>query len=288
MNKSKVKYLFDVFAHLKSFDIIPYQKVIDLYNETELRIQSNLESEENDGTNTVPFNSDVDEKDDDGFWWGYPPKCHWIRNDDNTETVTKSDVVSMDMTGLNKTWDSFMYLEIPSIFFDKYQKSVHSNPNIEIYREFMKEIDKTDLRKESIDKVSAEFDIKYPTKISITNFFRTYEEFAWRIDLDERQYVNMKKNGIIYPICYNSTRSMLDRGTHRMLFLSSLGSAVPIFIQSPYKKYSNYVTIDDLSNKQWEMNLGDYFGEGRATMIIDKKNKKLQFYINNKLVETYG
>ena len=50
MNKSKVKYLFDVFAHLKSFDIIPYQKVIDLYNETELRIQSNLESEENDGT----------------------------------------------------------------------------------------------------------------------------------------------------------------------------------------------------------------------------------------------
>jgi len=277
MNKSKVKYLFDVFAHLKSFDIIPYQKVIDLYNETELRIQSNLESEEND-----------DEKDDDGFWWGYPPKCHWIRNDDNTETVTKSDVVSMDMTGLNKTWDSFMYLEIPSIFFDKYQKSVHSNPNIEIYREFMKEIDKTDLRKESIDKVSAEFDIKYPTKISITNFFRTYEEFAWRIDLDERQYVNMKKNGIIYPICYNSTRSMLDRGTHRMLFLSSLGSAVPIFIQSPYKKYSNYVTIDDLSNKQWEMNLGDYFGEGRATMIIDKKNKKLQFYINNKLVETYG
>jgi len=36
------------------------------------------------------------------------------------------------------------------------------------------------------------------------------------------------------------------------------------------------------------MKLGDYFGEYRTKMIIDKKNKKLQFYISDKLVETYG
>ena len=72
-----------------------------------------------------------------------------------------------------------------------------------------------------------------------------------------------------------------------MLFLSSLGSSVPIFVQYPYKKFSNYVTIDDLSKKPWEMKLGNYFGEGNAKMIIDKQNKKLQFYINNKLIETY-
>ena len=287
MKKNKVKYLFDVFEKLQPFDIIPYQEVIELYNKTELKVQNTMNSEENDGTNTIPFNSDVDEVEKDGFWFGYPPKCHWIRNDDNTETVTKSDVVSMDMAGLNKAWDSFMYLEIPSIFFDKYQKSVCSNPNIEIYREFIKEINKTDLTKESIDIISADFDIKYPEKIPIKNFFRTYEELAWRIDLDERQYVNIKKNGIIYPICYNSTDCILDRGTHRMLFLSSLGSSVPIFVQYPYKKFSNYLTIDDLSKKPWEVRLGNYFGEDETKMIIDKENKKLEFHINNKLIETY-
>ena len=72
-----------------------------------------------------------------------------------------------------------------------------------------------------------------------------------------------------------------------MLFLSSLGSAVPIFIQSPYKKFSNYITIDDLSNKKWELKLGNYFGKGKTKIIIDKENKKIKFYINNKLIETY-
>ena len=44
MKKSKVKYLFDVFEHLEPFDIIPYQEVIELYNETELRsTEYNLE-----------------------------------------------------------------------------------------------------------------------------------------------------------------------------------------------------------------------------------------------------
>ena len=276
MKKGKVKYWFDVFTHLESFDVIPYQDVIELYNKTEKKIRTEVRSEENDGTNSTPFNSDVDKIDHDGFWFGYPPKTYMVKSDDDSETVSKSDVVSMDMVGLNKTWDSFMYLEIPSIFFDKYQKSVCSNPNVEIYREFIKAIDKTDLKPESIDKICNEFDTRYPEKIDIVNFFRTYDEFAWRIDLDVNQYTNMKENGIIYPICYNSTRSMLDRGTHRMLFLSTLGSSVPIFVQYP-----------KTPNPLLEFKLGDYFGEGDTTMIVDMQTKKLKFYIDNKLIETY-
>jgi hypothetical protein len=276
MKKSKVKYWFDVFTDLESFDVIPYQDVIELYNKTEKKIRTEVRSEENDGTNSTPFNSDVDKIDHDGFWFGYPPKTYMLRSDDDSETVSKSDVVSMDMVGLNKTWDSFMYLEIPSIFFDKYQKSVCSNSNVEIYREFLKEIDTTDLKPEAIDKISNEFDMRYPDKIPIVNFFRTYDEFAWRIDLDVKQYISMKRNGIIYPICYNSTEGMLHRGTHRMLFLSSLGSSVPVFLQYP-----------KTPKIPWEVKLGEYFGKGDTTMIIDIQNKKLEFFINNKLIETY-
>ena len=127
-----------------------------------------------------------------------------------------------------------------------------------------------------MDKICNEFDTRYPEKIDIVNFFRTYDEFAWRIDLDVNQYTNMKENGIIYPICYNSTRSMLDRGTHRMLFLSTLGSSVPIFVQYP-----------KTPNPLLEFKLGDYFGEGDTTMIVDMQTKKLKFYIDNKLIETY-
>ena len=57
-----VKYWFDTFKHLKSFDIIPYQDMIDLY----LKNQSILEGsdfEKLGGDNERPINSDIEKLD---------------------------------------------------------------------------------------------------------------------------------------------------------------------------------------------------------------------------------
>ena len=64
----------------------------------------------------------------------------------------------MDMAGVGKTWDDFIYLELPSWLFNKYQTAVHSNRDVSIFRKFMNGIDKTILR-ECI-KIKGKYDKK--------------------------------------------------------------------------------------------------------------------------------
>ena len=64
-----VNYWFDTFKHLKSFDILPYQEVVDLY----LKNQSLLDKsgkEKLGGDNERPINSDKEEVDENAFWLG--------------------------------------------------------------------------------------------------------------------------------------------------------------------------------------------------------------------------
>ena len=113
-----VNYWFDTFKHLKPFDIVPYQEMVDLY----LKNQSLLEKsgrEKLGGDNERPVNSDVEEVDHKGFWLGYNPRYYNISPLGNKVTQAKADVVSMDMTGLNKSWSHFIYLELPYWLFNK-------------------------------------------------------------------------------------------------------------------------------------------------------------------------
>ena len=62
--------------------------------------------------------------------------------------------------------------------------------------------------------------------------------------------------------------NILDRGTHRSLFLSHTKSDVPIFIQYPKL---NAEKIDFI----WEVNLGSHLSN--IVMRVDMDNKKLKF-----------
>ena len=155
-----VRYYFDTFKHLNSFDIVPYQDMIDSY----LKNQSLLEQsgkEKLGGDNERPVNSDLEKVDHDGFWLGYSPRYYNIDPLGDKVTQAKADVVSMDMTGVGKTWDSFIYLELPSWLFNKYQTAVHSNRDVTYFRKFMSDVDKTDLTRDSVLKLKDEYDKKY-------------------------------------------------------------------------------------------------------------------------------
>ena len=115
-----VNYYFDTFKHLKSFDILPYQEVVDLY----LKNQTMLEKvgyEKLGGDNEKPINSDKEKIDEKEFWGGYEPRYYNINTVGTGISHGKADVVSMDMRGLNKTWSHFIYLELPYLTSFKHQ-----------------------------------------------------------------------------------------------------------------------------------------------------------------------
>ena len=122
----KVNYWFDTFEHLKPFQVVPYQDVVDLYlkNQDLLQYEKNRWGDNIDklgGDNERPINSDVEEVDRDGFWLGYSPRYYNIDPYGKKVTQATADVVSMDMAGLNKTWKYFIYLELPYQLIKKYQ-----------------------------------------------------------------------------------------------------------------------------------------------------------------------
>jgi hypothetical protein len=279
MKQHKVNYWFDSFNNLNSFDIISYEMVIGMYEATQSKLNES-KFEKLGGDNEEPLNSDVEVLDNSAFWLGHDPRYYNVEPNKRMVTPAKSDVVSMDMRGLYNNWDSFVYLEIPYDFFNKYQTSVHSNSDISIFRKFIKELNTTNFSEDVIESLIKSYDIQYPTKTSITNFFRTYDEFAWSIDCEPYQYKSIKTNGIIYPICYNSKTHILDRGSHRTFFLAETNSYVPIFVQ--YPKMNNVPLTE-----KWEVKLGEYFGNGKSKMVIDMQNKNIEYYNNNKLIETY-
>ena len=90
-----VNYYFDTFKHLKHFDIVPYQDMIDLY----LTNQSLLDKgsfEKLGGDNERPVNSDVEEVDHKGFWLGYSPRYY------NINPI--GDTITQGINGYDRSW----------------------------------------------------------------------------------------------------------------------------------------------------------------------------------------
>jgi len=209
--KSQVRYWFNTFEHLTSFDIVPYQDIVDLYmkNHTLLHDRN---FEKLGGDNERPLNSDVETIDHKGFWLGYSPAYYNIDPYGKKVTQAKADVISMDMTGIGKTWSHFVYLELPYKFFNQYQTAVHSNDDISFYREFLIELG-DDLSKKNVDKLISKYDNIYNNRGSFNNFFREVNDFKWRQDLEIGQYSTIKENGIIYPVMYDSSKYILNSET---------------------------------------------------------------------------
>ena len=269
MNTSQVRYWFDTFKHLKSFDIVPYQEMIDLYMKNHTLLHSER-FEKLGGDNERPVNSDVEKVDHKGFWLGYSPAYFNIDPIGTKVTQAKADVISMDMTGVGKTWDDFIYLELPSWLFNKYQTAVHSNRDVSIFRKFMNDLDKTNFKRYNVLKLKGKYDKKYKDIGKYIDFYGDFEDHQWRLDLDIGQYISIKKNGLLYPIMFNSIKYAFSRGTHRALFLAHTGSDVPFVLQYPR------------GETEWEVKLAENFDEKHVKMKVNLKEKSLKFYRDGK------
>ena len=91
--------------------------------------------------------------------------------------MLRNDVVSMDMNvGLGTEWDDFIYLELPSWLFNKYQTFVHSNRDVSTFRKFMIDVDKTDLSRECVLKLKDDYDEKYKDDGKYIDYFGDFNE----------------------------------------------------------------------------------------------------------------
>ena len=117
--KHGVRYWFDTFSHLKPFDVLSCDEVVELY----LKNHSLLgEYKVNvGGWNEKPINSTTDKIEKGGFWSGYPPAYYNIDPTGKKVTQAKADVISMDINGVGETWDNFIYLELPAQFIKVFQ-----------------------------------------------------------------------------------------------------------------------------------------------------------------------
>ena len=273
-----VNYYFDTFNDLKSFDILSYDELVELYL-TNNSILHESTTEKLGGWNERPINSDVEEIEEGGFWYGYDPVYFNVAPDGEELVQIKADVVSMDMQGLNREWSHFIYFELPHRLINDYMTAMHDCPDVSTARKFIVEVESTEKEwdEENWKSIMKKYDKKYPKKSSYADYFETHEkEFEWRMDFNPYLYINMKNNGIIYPVCYNDKYHMLDRGTHRTVLLAQSKSDVPIFLQYPNMDLDENIVYDIKTPK--------HFGGNSLRMNVDIKNKKMKFFIEDELV----
>lgn len=273
---TKVKYYFDTFTHLNSFDILPYQETVNLYLRNQTLLETKEKLEPLGGSNDRPINSDKEKIDKDGFWFGFAPKYFNVdplKDFKLMHSNAKADVVSMDMRGLGETWSHFMYLELPKELFLEHQTSVHSNPDISIMKEFVSIVDSDKLTPNEVYNLVLEFDSKYKGKHTYSDYFDNHEIPAWRADFEIGQYLSIRDSGIIYPICYNNPSHILSRGSHRALFCALAGFDIPIFVQYPMLEGKEL-------NFEWILETANIFGDKKITLGLDPLKKQLDIRLN--------
>ena len=271
-----VNYWFDTFTHLKPFDILTHDKVVELYLKN-----SNILNDrklEKAGWNERPINSEFDKLDYTKSWAGFDPVYYNISLTGKIVLKAKADVTSMDMKGLGKDWTHFMYLELPKWLINEYMISTHDNEDMTIARQYITEVEKTSTGWEGDNWriIEEKYDKLYPERSTYTDFYETHDKIKWKQDFNIEQYMSLKKNGIIYPVCYNSKDFMLKRGTHRAVLLAKTGSDVPIFLQYPNMNLNTDIVYD--------VTTPEHFRGYSLVMSVDVKNKKLEFKVNDKVI----
>ena len=257
-----VRYWVDNFKKYNHFDIIHYQDVVDSYIETSNQLKPDHEKF---GWNERPINSKVDKITKGANWDGYDPLYFNIDPTNETVVMAKADVISMDMHGVGETWDKFLYLTLPYELINKHMTNMHDNEDVSIARKFITEVEETvGWEGENWKGVEKKYDHHHPETSTYTDMYETHTCLKWKQDFDIRQYISIKKNGLLFPICYNSMNHMLRRGTHRAVLLAMTKSDVPIFLQVPNEKY-------------YKVETPKFFGGKKLEMWVDLNNKELEY-----------
>ena len=260
---------FDIFKH---FDIIVYRDIINAYLNTSNDLKPKHESF---GWNERPINSNIDKWQDDKSWGGFDPLYFNIDPTNETVVMAKADTISMDMKNVGKDWKYFLHLHLPYELINEYMTNMHDNEDVSIARKFINEVERSEKgwENENWKKIEKEYDKQYPETSTYTDFYETHTVLKWKQDFDIRQYISIKQNGLLFPICYNDKHFMLRRGTHRAVLLAMTQSDVPIFLQYPY--------LSDKTLKEYSVKSPKFFGNKSLNITVKPESKSLDFFLED-------
>ena len=152
---------------------------------------------------------------------------------------------------------------------------MHDNEDVSIARKFINEVERSEKgwENENWKKIEKEYDKQYPETSTYTDFYETHTVLKWKQDFDIRQYISIKQNGLLFPICYNDKHFMLRRGTHRAVLLAMTQSDVPVFLQYPY--------LSDKTLKEYSVKTPKFFGNKSLNITVKPESKSLDFFLED-------
>lgn len=270
---SGIEYWGPYFDDLKNFQIISYEDLVDRYIRTSNRLKENHQKF---GWNERPINSDNEQLHRSKNWNGYDPVYFNVDPTGEKVVTAKADVISMDMKGLNESWDSFLHIILPCDFINEHLTQMHDNDDVTVARMFIDEVEKTEKQweKENWKAIEKQFDRKYPDISHFTDMYETHTCIKWKQDFDIRQYISMKKEGFIFPICYNSKGHILDRGTHRAVLGAKAKNDIPLFVQYNSKQPTDLIVLET----------SKFFSGDSLTLKVNIKEREIEYFRGSQII----
>lgn len=157
----------------------------------------------------------------------------------------------------------WVYLTLPYKLTQKHLKESNNGYSWDIAKQFVKEVEEsigwedTNLVKEIIDR----YDNKYP---------------KWNHDFPINGYVQMKKDGLLFPGPWVHNYNFCYHSFHRIIMTSMNKMDFPFFIPVPVVKDSNIFTTTSAAN--------NFVYEGKLSYLkieVDLSAKKSKFYFIN-------
>ena len=262
----KIKYWFDDFNDLKELDLVTLEDLTKRFQLVNKKIAPT-------GAHTAGWNDDYLTPDthkikEGEFWNGYNPQMHFVEKWGDGFQV-KSDISSMIMYEYKETWDYFIYLSVPNDIIINYQKTTFNNPDVSKIKLFIEEVENTVGWKSGRWRaLQEEFDKKYSGYLEYQTMLSKRKEYKWRADFLPERYLSIKDKGLIFPIIYNNTRTILSRGTHRAFACGLAEYDVPFFIQ---------VKKDDIVGNILYIESEPIFTFGRLHIEVDYTKKEIKY-----------
>ena len=208
------------------------------------------------------------------------PVQHRVSESSFDCTLAKCDFTLMDMNGYGEIWDKWFYFNLPREFILDYQTRVLDNkiPElVSIFKEFCTKVVNNKLSFEETIKLGEQYDKKYPNQYPLPT--PRPQRPGWRFDLEVSMLWSVINDGIIFPIAYNNTLEILERGTHRALIFALTGNDVPIFVQNDLihsdGKVIKLITHTNFSNKLYNIEI--YIINNKIN-ILNSNYEKLSSY----------
>lgn len=153
----------------------------------------------------------------------------------------------------------YILLSIPKEIINNYQTGSINSSNLDIIREFVRDVELTCGWKGDWKKVEKIYDIRCGSD-------------EWRKDFSHEWYLSLVEDGVIFPPFYID-KQFLSRGTHRSYLGALAGYDFLFFLEQPSNKFSTY-THNNSSGREYWMN-------DKLLLDVDVDNKTIEYKFKN-------